>query len=133
VKAVIASSAIPVLFEPVKYKKFLLIDGSSTNCFPTDAVLKSADFIIGVYVNPIEEKKMISGMLNIFDRGFHLSIYEDSRRKIDDCDLFIEPPLLNEYSMFDVKKVDELIDIGYHYTKGLKRKLLKIKNSQVSA
>lgn len=124
VKAVIASSAIPVLFEPVKYKNTLLIDGSTTNCFPTEVIKNISDFLIGVYVNPMEEINSISGMQNIFDRVFHLSIYEDALRKKDDCDLFIEPPLLNDYSMFDVNKVDMLVAIGYDYTIRLKDKII---------
>src|SRR5690606_37118704 len=70
VNAVLASSAIPMIFEPLNYKKHLLIDGSSISCFPTEPLIDQCELMIGVYVNPIHKIKNISGMLNIADRGF---------------------------------------------------------------
>lgn len=99
VNAIIASSAIPVIFEPVKYKNRLLIDGSATSCFPIEPLMNKCDTIIGVYVNPVKKVRTISGMINIFDRGFHLSLYKDVQQKKAYCDLFIEPPLLTGHTM----------------------------------
>ncbi len=127
VNAVLASSAIPMIFEPVKYKRHLLIDGSSISCFPAEPLAGQCESMIGVYVNPTHKIKMISGMLNIADRGFHLALYTDVKLKKPLCNVFIEPPALIDYSMFDFKKVAELVSIGYEYTLTKKEALLALK------
>lgn len=128
VKIIMASSAIPAIFEPVKYKNRLLIDGSAISCFPIEPLIKKCDAIIGAYVNPVSNIKSISGMLNIFDRGFHLALYKDVEQKKEYCDLFIEPPALVNYNMFDFKKGKELLEIGYEYTMRQKDKILSLQN-----
>jgi NTE family protein len=127
VNAILASSAIPMIFEPVKYKSHLLIDGSAISCFPIEPLVTQCESIIGVYVNPINKIKNISGMLNIADRGFHLALYTDLKLKKHLCKVFIEPPALVNYSMFDFKKVTELVTIGYEYTLSKKDQLLALK------
>lgn len=127
VDAVLASSAIPMIFEPVKYKKYLLIDGSSITCFPTEPISNQCDTMIGVYVNPVNKIANIHGMMNIADRGFHLTLYTDVKLKKHLCNVFIEPPDLVNYSMFDFKKVSELVAIGYGYTLSKKEELLALK------
>lgn len=116
VKPMLASTAIPAIFEPVKYKNHLLIDGSALSGLPVEPLLKRCEVIIGSYVNPVNPIKNISGMLNIFDRGYHLTSYKDVKEKKEYCDLFLEPPALINYTMFDFKKAKEIIEIGYKYT-----------------
>ncbi|HSH64767.1 MAG TPA: patatin-like phospholipase family protein [Bacteroidia bacterium] len=126
-KAVIASSAIPVLFEPVRYGNRLLIDGCCTCSFPTEPLVGTCDLLIGVHTNPAKKIATMSGMMNILDRSIHLSYQREVLEKVGHCDLFIEPPQLNNYGMFDFKKVNEIVDIGYYFTHGLSRKLLSLK------
>jgi NTE family protein len=116
VDIILASSAIPAVFEPVEYQNRFLIDGSSGCSFPVEPLLNKYHIIIGSYVNPIGSIKKISGMLNIFDRGFHIALYKEVEHKKQYCNLFIEPPALVHYNMFDFKKGKELIEIGYEYT-----------------
>ncbi|MGZ4034181.1 MAG: patatin-like phospholipase family protein, partial [Bacteroidia bacterium] len=126
VMPIVASSAIPVLFEPVNYKNRLLIDGSSISCFPTEPLMKKCDIMIGVYTNPVKKIKTISGINNIFDRALHLTLYNDVCQKKKLCNLFIEPPALTQYNMFDFKKANEIIDIGYKHTMRLKKQINKL-------
>ncbi len=123
VKLMLASSAIPAIFEPVQYENRFLIDGSAGCGFPIEPLQNNCDTIIGSYVNPIGSIKEISGMLNIFDRGFHIAQYKEVEQKKQYCNLFIEPPALVNYNMFDFKKEKELIEIGYEYTMQLTKKL----------
>lgn len=127
VKVILASSALPLVFKPVKYKNRLLIDGSAISCFPIEPLIKRCDTIIGAYVNPIGKIKNISGIKNIFDRGVHLALYKDVEKKKEYCDLFIEPPALLNYNMFDFKYGKDLLKIGYCHTIRQKAKILALK------
>jgi len=125
VKAVMASSAIPVLFEPVEYKRRSYVDGSIMSCLPVEAIHHKCDFIIGSYVNPVFRTRRRLYIADIFDRSFHLASGAEVKQKKKLCDVFIEPPELNEFNMRDFKRVDNLIYYGYQQTKKLKNKLLQ--------
>lgn len=59
-KALRASISVPKLFQPVKDKKRLLIDGSWKNALPIQALKnKGADIIIAVNLIPLKEDKNI--------------------------------------------------------------------------
>jgi len=125
-KIIAASSALPVLFEPVRYKSHLLIDGSTISCFPVEPLVRRCNFIIGSYTNPVNEIKVITRITQLIDRSIHLCLLNDVNQKKNYCDLFIEPPLLTNYSMFDFKKVDEIREVGYEYTMGMKNEIQKL-------
>lgn len=126
VKALLASSAIPVLYEPVKVKNRLLIDGSALECFPTEPLLKKCDALLGVYVNPVKPTAKKLNMMEIFDRGYHLTVYHEVERKKQHCQVYLEPPELSRYGMFDLKKADEIIEIGYKAAKAAQSKILAL-------
>lgn len=115
VSAILASSAIPMLFEPVLREGKLLIDGSAGDCFPVEAIRQSCDVLIGSYTNSIAATSRKLGMAEIFDRGYHMSLYSEVAIKKNHCELFLEPPRLSDYSMFDFKKAEEIYQIGYDY------------------
>ena len=106
-----------------QYKNKMLIDGGAADCFPVQPLIGKCDCIIGVYVNPVKKTTRKLSMQDIFDRGFHLALYNEVRLKRKYCNVFIEPPALNDYSTFDFKRSEELIDVGYEYTRQLKRQL----------
>ncbi len=116
VRAIIASSAIPVLFEPVKYRDKVFIDGGAINCFPVEPLLDSCGFIIGNYVNPVRKTDATLDMMQVFDRGFHLALYHEIQTKQKLCHVYIEPAALQNYYMFDFKKAAEIMQIGYEET-----------------
>lgn len=128
-EAIIASaSASETHHKSIKHKKTSLATNSFSNIFPVEPHLDKCDHIIGVYVNPIQKIRLVMGMINIFDRNFHLNIYKDVQHKKSLCDVFIEPPLLAEYGILDPIKINELIEIGYQYTHRLKEKIIHMQN-----
>ncbi len=127
VTAILASSAIPFLFEPIQYQDKTYIDGGAINCFPIEPLLNQCDAIIGVYVNSVQKTNRKLGMMEIFDRSFHLALYNEVSEKKEKCTVYIEPPELQNYSMFDFKKSKEIINIGYDYTIKQEQKLLNLK------
>jgi NTE family protein len=94
-EAVHASIAIPALFEPVPYKKTLLVDGGLCNPVPDDVVKQmGADVIIGVNLDafkngtPRPEKL---GFTSVALRTMEISRHYLSKYSMQSADVAIEP------------------------------------------
>ena len=123
---VIASASVPALFEPVKIGNKLLVDGGVLNNFPIEPLMSTCDIIIGSYVNHVSAgftKHSFFESVDILDRCFHLAIARSVYSKVSNCDLFIDIPL-NDYGLYDMKRADEIFEIGYK-TASLHREKLK--------
>ena len=76
-----------------------------------------ADRVIGSFVNPIGYVEKISGLINIAERTFLLSMSKDVPEKSKKFDLFIAPHELRNFKMLDPEKAQEIFDVGYKATK----------------
>jgi NTE family protein len=65
-QSLMASSCIPMLFQPVQYKNTLFVDGGVLNNFPTEPLSGQCDIIIGSYVNSIKNEDQVH-MNNVID------------------------------------------------------------------
>ncbi|MFA8451645.1 MAG: patatin-like phospholipase family protein [Bacteroidales bacterium] len=118
VKWIMASTAIPVLFEAVEEDKELFIDGGAMNNLPTDPLTGKCDFIIGVDLNSIRPvDNLNNNLLEIGLRSIALGTYLSTKEKLLDCDLVIDPPGLNDFGLLEFTKSKEICEIGYEYTK----------------
>lgn len=115
-KAVMASSCIPMVYEPIKYNDTYYLDGGLMNNLPVEIIKDKCDFLIGSYVNSMSLKLKDLHMKDMIDRGFHLALSAGIKDKAKLCDLFIEPADMSRYSMFDMDKADEIIDFCFNYT-----------------
>lgn len=122
-QALLASSCIPVLFQPVSYQNTLFVDGGILNNLPIEPLQTCTDKIIGIYVNSIKKEEVKIHMNTVLDRSVHLALRETIKEKITLCDLFLEPPNMSEFSIFDLNKVDEIYDYGYEYAKSMEKKI----------
>ncbi|MEZ7498088.1 patatin-like phospholipase family protein [Flavobacterium sp. Arc3] len=114
-QALMASSCIPLIFQPVNYNETLFVDGGVLNNFPTEPLAGQCDIIIGSYVNSIKKEIDQVHMNNIVDRCFHLAMKGSVQNKIDSCTLYIEPPNMSQFSLFNLKRSDEIFEYGYQY------------------
>ncbi len=115
-QAILASSSVPVIFEPVMSGDSLLMDGGLLNNFPIEPLEKECDVLIGSHVNLLQTgppEAVRVGKANILERCFHLAIAGSVYEKALRCHLFIEPPLQG-FKMFDAHKAEEIFAIGYH-------------------
>ncbi|SHI54305.1 patatin-like phospholipase family protein [Algibacter luteus] len=115
IKPVIASSAIPGLFSPVKINDNYYVDGGALNNFPVELLKDTCDVIIGVYVNgfvPITINELKYSH-NVVERAFKLKQVKEDQLKFNDCDLVIYPKELSKYGTFDKKHLHEIFAIGY--------------------
>lgn len=124
-RSLMASSCIPIVFQPVNYNETYFVDGSIMNNFPIEPLLNNCDTIIGVHVNSIKKEINEIHMNNILDRSFHLALSNSVRNKISNCDLFIEPPGMSRFGMFDMKKINKIFEYGYKYCLSLENEIRK--------
>lgn len=115
-RAVLASTSIPVIFQPVVWKQKSYVDGGVMNNLPIEALEGKCDHIIASHVNPFDEVESPGSIFKILERTFHLAIKENTENKMSRCTLFIEPPELTKFKIFDFKKAPMLFDIGYEET-----------------
>ncbi len=112
---VCASSAIPLIFKPIKWNGAVYVDGGVVNNLPVDALRGKVDLIIGVNVMP-EETLTLQDLNNLFQVGtrtFELSILANSRESMEKADLIIEPSGLRTFSMFNMSKFEPIYQLGY--------------------
>lgn len=110
---VLASAAIPVLFEPIKIDGDLYVDGGVLDNFPVFPIEKACKRLIGISLNPIQAQDNLDSFMKIAERTFHLSVSSNISDKIERCDLVFEPEELKKYSLLDSSKGKEMFDLGY--------------------
>ncbi len=122
VKAVIASSSIPVVFPPVKMGDHYYLDGGIINNFPADVIRDECEKVIGINVNPIGEFENINSLKSIAERTFHISMRNQEASKEEFCDIYIEPEGLDKFGLLDISKANEIFELGYKETKKVLKK-----------
>lgn len=117
INPVIASASIPVLFQPVKINDVSYVDGGVLDNLPLKPIENSCRFLIGSFVNPVGYIEKISGLINIAERTFMLSMSKEIIEKSKKFDLFVAPLELRNYKILDPEKSSELFEVGYEATK----------------
>lgn len=115
--AVLASSSIPVLFQPYKIGSNYYVDGGITDNLPVHPILDVCHNIYGVHVNPIGKVSKNKGLVSTALRSFHISVASGIVQKKKYFELFIEPLKLREYGLLEVMKGKEMYTIGYEEAK----------------
>ncbi len=126
-KALMASSCVPVVFEPVTIDGELYLDGGIVNNLPVEPLIGKCEKIIGVHVNAISTNQAHLHMKDLADRSFHLALSSAVRLKEKQCDLFIEPPEMTKFGIFDLDKMDEIYSYAYNYTLGMQAQIEQFK------
>lgn len=114
---VIASASIPVLFQPVKINDISYVDGGVLDNLPVYPIENKCRVLIGSFVNPVGYVEKISGLINIAERTFMLSMSKEIIEKVKKFDLFVAPLELRNYKILDPEKAGELFEVGYKATK----------------
>lgn len=125
ISRVIASSSVPVIFEPVIDNGNKLVDGGLLNNFPLEPLLGICDKFIGSHVNKIEDIDDVNfkfSKASIIERSFHIAVANSVYNKVNQCDIFIEPPL-DKFGLINMKHAAEIFDIGYRNALKYKKQL----------
>jgi len=118
-----ATACVPVAFQPVEYQGREFLDGGILNNLPIEPLIGKCDALIGVHVNSIDKTVSDVPTKNLIDRSYHLAVSYLVKEKADKFDLFIEPPAMSRFGVFDIGDADEIFRAGYEYTMSMSRRL----------
>lgn len=125
IPALMASSAMPLIYKPVVLDNLLMVDGGVSDNFPITVIDKDKYKIVGCNVNPLAHLENDLGYKDLVERCVLMAINKDVINKKELCQVFIEPPELAHYGLFQISKAEEIIQIGYQYTLSLKEQFIK--------
>ncbi len=111
----LGSCALPGIFEPVKYRSYLLVDGGITNNLPVEPLLGMEGLLVGVDVNPNALLEKVGNIFQVLVRSFLLAVRSNADKRKELCSVLIEPDLYS-YSPLSLLKADELYKLGYEKT-----------------
>jgi len=116
IKPILASSCLPVLFNPIEIKEKKFIDGGILNNLPVEGLIDHANPIIASSCNPIGVKKEINSFKDVMERSSILAINGNTLISRAMSHVFIEPDKLIAFSGFDLLKATDIFEAGYRYT-----------------
>lgn len=113
---IIASCSVPGVFAPVSIDQELYVDGGLLCNLPASAIREKCRILIGSHVNFPGNKQNISGPRGIVERAINIGITQNAKPQMDLCDYLIDPPEMQNYSLFEFSKIQQIIDAGYTHT-----------------
>ena len=129
---IIASSSIPVLYEPVKIEDQWYADGGLLMNLPVSPIRDQAHCIIGV--NLIPRKVLTSDEVNTISgvaaRTFNLAAINTIEPELKFCDVIIEPEAIYQYSRFNFTKIRQMYEIGYTETQKMMPRIKEVLNAK---
>ena len=117
IPTLVASCSIPAIFNPQKIDGNLYVDGGLVDNLPVNSIVKSCDFLVGIHCNHINPVYEPSHIKSIIERSLLIAIKSNTNHSRAMCDVCIEPPFMDRFSTFDIKKAEEIFNYGYHFTK----------------
>lgn len=113
IKAIRASISIPLVFNPVKYKKTVLVDGALTEPVPVTAAKNfGADIVIAVNLDSESKiKKSSTSVRNVASRSTEILLYQLSKHNSEMADIVIYPNI-GYYKSVDFSDAKKFIEQG---------------------
>ena len=112
----VASCSVPGVFAPVSIDGELYVDGGLLCNLPASAIREKCRILIGSHVNFPGNKQNLSGPRGIVERAINIGITQNARPQMELCDYLIDPPEMQDYSLFEFSKMKQIIDAGYKHT-----------------
>ena len=114
---VLASCSVPVLFMPQIINNVTYVDGGLYDNLPSQSIRELCKTLIGVHINFTGTVDEFKGMKEVGERIFMLAIDQNVKSSMKTCDIIIDPPKMQEFTFWDFDKVDEIVEVGYSFTK----------------
>ncbi len=129
-KAMMASSAIPGVFPPVKIDNLFLIDGASSDSIPVQIVKgRGAQYVVAVDVTHcVEDIGKLQTGIQIIYRAEDIVTYHLTQERLAGADIVIKPKV-RHYSWAAVKNIKDIIKAGEAAAEEALPKLEKILHS----
>ncbi|MTI31909.1 patatin-like phospholipase family protein [Xanthovirga aplysinae] len=118
IRPVMASACLPVIFQPVEINGELFMDGGVLENLPVKPIKPICDKVIALHCNPIDKdfREHKLSLRRLMERSLFMAIGCNVNRQIHLCDLFLEPPGLQHYKVFELHKAEELFELGYKFS-----------------
>ena len=113
----IASSALPPYFSPVKIDNGIYCDGGLLNNFPIEPLKGKGDILVGSFINPLEkiDEKELKNPIKFFQRIYNVVMDGSYEKKFKKCDyVFLHE--LDNIGVLETKLIDKAFDYGYEKT-----------------
>ncbi|MCC2546304.1 patatin-like phospholipase family protein [Hymenobacter sp. BT175] len=113
----LGTTTVPVLCRPVEYEGRLLVDGGVMNNLPVEPLLDRSHLLtVGVHCNPFTNELPLTSLREISERTAYLAILMNTLPRLARCHFVVEPPELRHFKVTDLRRANELFDIGYAHT-----------------
>ncbi len=114
IRPLMASSCLPGIFEPIRHRKKLFVDGAILNNLPIEPLLdQKIDLLIGSNCNPSSFDKPITSTRSVVERSLMLAVRNKTQERLQQCHIVFEPKEVGRYDIFDVRKAREIFTVGY--------------------
>lgn len=117
IQPVLAACSIPAIFPAIVIDGVPYVDGGLSDNLPTALFADRKQEVIAVHVNPLATIAESSSIARIIDRSWLLSTRGQILQAAEGCAMFIEPPGLAAFGMFDAHKLKEIYEVGYAWGK----------------
>ena len=125
-KAVRASCSYPVVFSPCPYKNIKLIDGGIRENVPwKELKTLGADKVFCIMFEDDENQNCDKNLVEVAGRSINLLCKELSNYEMEGAD-YVLKIRSDKIGLLDMKKMDELYQLGYEQTKERINKILQI-------
>lgn len=117
IRPLLASAALPPVFNPVTINGRLYADGGIMDNFPLEPLTDKVDYIIGCYTSGTEEigKTVLKNPIQLAIRTSGLMLHANSREKLFATDILFRPKGLEYIKVLDKKGIEKVFIIGYDY------------------
>lgn len=120
INSILASSAYPGVFTPMKIDNVIYADGGMVNNFPIDIIPKNIDATVGIDFPKFEKQKEkdLNNMFDILTRSFDIIRNINASKKETIADIYLTPSKGINLGTFDTDphKLEEIFELGYSYT-----------------
>lgn len=113
VESVVASCSVPIIFQPQYINGVAYVDGGVFKNFPVSLIRKQCKYVVGVNVSKVSPLKEMANLIKMSEQTFRMMANANTLLDRDLADILIEPPGVNNMSMFDMKNIAKIEKIGY--------------------
>lgn len=114
---VLASSSIPGMIEAVVIEGITYVDGGVLNNFPAEAIRNKCDIVIGIDVQPYSPEVKFKNFVDVTLRTLYTLVNVNSLEGRKECDYLIDSYAINDYTILDFNKIEEIYQYGYNLGK----------------
>lgn len=124
---VIASAAIPFVFQPAIIDSNTYVDGGLLNNLPVNALRDKCRYVIGISVNSTPEwsQEQLKGMESVM-RALTMVVVNTELEQRKHCDFFIEVTKAGSIGLMEFNRVEDFYTMGYEAAVSYIKKTPKI-------